>query len=112
MTDTHSHIYGTEFDEDRTLVIERAQRAGVERILLPNINDRTIAPMLALCQACPGYCYPRLGLHPEDVADDYRQVLDRMEELVILISPSVKWGWMSIGMPVEPDSSWTPLSVR
>ena len=82
MTDTHSHIYGTEFDEDRTLVIERAQRAGVERILLPNINDRTIAPMLALCQACPGYCYPMLGLHPEDVADDYRQVLDRMEELL------------------------------
>ena len=54
MTDTHSHIYGPEFDEDRALVIERAQQAGVERILLPNINARTIAPMLALCQSYPG----------------------------------------------------------
>lgn len=80
MTDTHSHIYGPEFDEDRALVIERAQQAGVERILLPNINARTIAPMLALCQSYPGYCYPMMGLHPEDVADDYLQVLARMEE--------------------------------
>ena len=80
MIDTHSHIYGPEFDEDRGLVVQRAQRAGVERILLPNINEASIAPMLSLCQSYPGYCYPMMGLHPEDVADDYLQVLDRMEE--------------------------------
>ena len=80
MIDTHSHIYGPEYDEDRELVIQRARQAGVERILLPNINEASIAPMLSLCHAFPGYCYPMMGLHPEDVADDYLQVLDRMEE--------------------------------
>ena len=80
MIDTHSHIYGPEFDEDRELVIQRARQAGVERILLPNINEASIAPMLSLCHTFPGYCYPMMGLHPEDVADDYLQVLDRMEE--------------------------------
>lgn len=78
MIDTHSHIYGPEFDEDREQVILRAREAGVEMVLLPNINAETIAPMLALCEEYPGYCYPMMGLHPEDVRDDYRQVLDSM----------------------------------
>ena len=80
MIDTHSHIYGPEFDEDRELVVERARQARVELILLPNINEASIDPMLSLCQSYPGYCYPMMGLHPEDVAEDYLQVLDRMEE--------------------------------
>lgn len=82
MIDTHSHIYEPEFDEDRELVIQRARQAGVERILLPNINEESIEPMLSLCRSYPGYCYPMMGLHPEDVADDYSQVLDRMEDLL------------------------------
>ena len=82
MIDTHSHIYGPEYDEDRELVVQRAQQAGVERLLLPNINEASIQPMLSLCQSYPGYCYPMMGLHPEDVSDDYLQVLDRMEELL------------------------------
>lgn len=80
MIDTHSHIYGSEFDEDREYVVQRARQAGVECILLPNINEASIVPMLSLCQSYPDYCYPMMGLHPEDVADDYLQVLERMEE--------------------------------
>ena len=82
MIDTHSHIYGPEFDEDRSQVVERAREAGVEKVLLPNINADTIDPMLALCDEYPGYCYPMMGLHPEDVRDDYRQVLDDMWQLL------------------------------
>lgn len=82
MIDTHSHIYGPEFEEDRELVVQRAQQAGVERILLPNINEASISPMLSFCHSYPGYCYPMMGLHPEDVADDYLQVLARMEDLL------------------------------
>ena len=82
MIDTHSHIYGPEYDEDRELVVQRAQQAGVERLLLPNINEASIQPMLSLCQSYSGYCYPMFGLHPEDVSADYLQVLGRMEELL------------------------------
>lgn len=82
MIDTHSHIYGPEFEEDRELVVQRARQAGVERILLPNINEESIEPMLSLCRSNPGYCYPMMGLHPEDVTDDYLQVLSRMEALL------------------------------
>ncbi len=82
MTDTHSHIYGPEFDEDRDSVVARAQGEGVDKILLPNINGETIAPMLALCRKYPGYCFPMMGLHPEDVGDDYQEVLERMLALL------------------------------
>ena len=82
MIDTHSHIYEPEFDEDRELVIQRARQAGVECILLPNINEASVGPMLSLCKSFPGYCYPMIGLHPEDVSDDYLQVLERMEKLL------------------------------
>ncbi len=78
MIDTHSHIYGPEFDEDREEVIQRAREAGVEYILLPNINQESIQPMLDLCEHHPGYCLPMMGLHPEDVREDYESVLANM----------------------------------
>ena len=78
MIDTHSHIYGPEFDDDRDDVIARAQKAGVEKILLPNINTDTIDSMLSLCSQYPQYCLPMIGLHPEDVNSDYKKVLDEM----------------------------------
>lgn len=80
MTDTHSHIYEPEFDSDRDDVVRRAQQAGVEQILLPNINAGSIGPMLRLCQKYPGYCHPMLGLHPTDVVpDNFRTQLSDME---------------------------------
>lgn len=82
MIDTHSHIYGEEFAEDIHQVVNRAQEAGVERILLPNINAATIQPMLSLCRQYPGYMFPMMGLHPTDVAEDYLQVLSTMESLL------------------------------
>ena len=82
MIDTHSHIYGPEFDEDRKQVVERAREAGVEYILLPNINAESISPMLGLAAQYPGYCFPMMGLHPEDVHEDYRSVLDRLWPLL------------------------------
>lgn len=83
MIDTHSHIYGPEFSEDRVEVIMRAQEKGVEKILLPNINEQTIPDMLALCRENPGYCYPMMGLHPTDLEADYQEVLDRMHSLLL-----------------------------
>lgn len=83
MIDTHSHIYGPEFAEDREAVILRARQAGVEKILLPNINWQTVPDMLALCQQYPDYCYPMMGLHPTDLEQDYLEVLERMHQCLL-----------------------------
>ena len=79
MIDTHSHIYGPEFDDDRAEVLQRARLAGVDRVLLPNINEESIARMLQVAKEYPDMCYPMMGLHPEDVKEDWAQVLERME---------------------------------
>ena len=79
MIDTHSHIYGPEFDDDRAEVLQRARLAGVDKVLLPNINEESIARMLQVAKEYLDMCYPMMGLHPEDVKEDWAQVLDRME---------------------------------
>lgn len=79
MIDTHSHIYGPEFDDDRAEVLQRARLTGVDKVLLPNINEESIARMLQVAKEYPDMCYPMMGLHPEDVKEDWAQVLDRME---------------------------------
>lgn len=80
--DTHSHIYDDEFREDIDEVILRAKEAGVSKIFLPNVNRDSLLPMFKLCLEHPGYCFPMVGLHPEDIKEDYRQVLDDMHELL------------------------------
>ncbi len=82
MIDTHSHIYCEEFDADRDDVVRRAQQAGIAKIFLPNINEESIPRMMSVVHAYPEVCYPMLGLHPEDVRQDWQQVLDRMELLL------------------------------
>lgn len=80
--DTHCHIYEPEFDADREDVVARAKEAGLDALLLPNINAGTIQPMLELCKKHSGYAYPMLGLHPEDVKADYKDVLQDMHSLL------------------------------
>ncbi len=76
MIDTHAHIYGTEFDQDRDSVIQRALAQGIDRILLPNIDIDSIAPMLATEAAYPDVCRSMMGLHPCYVKEDVDQVLN------------------------------------
>lgn len=90
--DTHSHLYGEEFQDDLEDVVSRAKDAQLDKILLPNINEETIPKMLALCRTYPGFFYPMLGLHPTDLTPDYMQVLDRMESMLSLGHPFVGIG--------------------
>ena len=80
MIDTHSHIYEPVFSAEREEVIKRAKQAGVESILLPNINAESIEQMLDLCRLCPDYCFPMMGLHPTDIEPTtYKQDLAEMK---------------------------------
>lgn len=79
--DTHAHIYVKQFAEDSDEMIQKAKEQGVEAIFMPNIDFNTIAPMLALANKYPNYCYPMLGLHPCDVKENYKQVLSEMKPL-------------------------------
>ncbi len=75
MIDTHAHIYASEFDNDRDLVVERALNQGIDKILLPNIDLESIEPMLATEAAYPTICRSMMGLHPCYVDSNVDQTL-------------------------------------
>ena len=81
-TDTHCHLDGEEFAEDREQVIERAREAGVGKIFLPAIDVKSCHTVLDVCAHYPGYCYPMLGLHPEEVKADWREQLATIHQLL------------------------------
>lgn len=81
MIDTHTHIYEPEFDNDREAVIERARKAGVEQLILPNIDEESIERMKRLYRRHPDYCRMAMGLHPSSVDIHYKERLKKMETL-------------------------------
>ena len=78
--DTHCHLDGEEFRDDLEAVVTRAREAGVAAIGVPGINLDSCETVLELCRRYPGYCYPMLGLHPEDVKTDWKEVLERIKK--------------------------------
>jgi len=79
--DTHSHLYSSQFDEDRTKVVKEAIAAGVTTILLPNISSKYTKGMLDLCAEFPKNCFPMMGLHPCDVSEEnYEQEIAHIEK--------------------------------
>ena len=80
--DTHCHLDGEEFREDLEAVITRAREAGVAAIGIPGINLQSLDTVIDVCHRYPSYCYPMLGLHPEDVKADWREVLERIKAAI------------------------------
>ena len=77
---THSHIYDGAFDFDREEVFQRAIDAGVDMLLLPNTDDTTIEPMMQFYKKHPDNVRVMMGLHPEEVREDYKNKLALIEE--------------------------------
>lgn len=80
--DTHAHLDGEEFREDLPAVIDRARAAGVGKIIIPSINLENVPAVLSLCKAYAGYCYPLIGLQPEEVNGDWEAVLRQMKAYI------------------------------
>lgn len=79
MIDTHCHLDGEEFHEDLDIVVTRAREAGVTAIGVPGIDLKSCDTVLEVCRRYPGYCFPMLGLHPEEVRADWQEVLARIK---------------------------------
>lgn len=80
ITDTHTHLYSTEFDEDRDEMIQRAIDAGVSRFFIPAIDSAYTQAMYDLEKAYPENIFLMMGLHPTHVKDNYLEELQHIEE--------------------------------
>ncbi|MEY2949725.1 MAG: TatD family hydrolase [Saprospiraceae bacterium] len=74
--ETHAHLYLKEFSEDIDSVIKNALKIGVEKIYLPNIDEKSLDEMVKLCVKYPEYLYPMIGIHPCSVQKNYKEQLD------------------------------------
>ena len=80
LVDTHTHIYDHQFSLDRNEAVQRALDVGVKMLLLPNVDASTIAPMLELHEQYPDCTRVMMGLQPEEVKENYKEVLTKMEK--------------------------------
>ena len=80
--DTHCHLDGEEFIEDLEAVVARAREAGLAAIGVPGIDLKSCQSVISLCQRYSGYCYPMLGLHPEEVRADWREQLEAIKSIL------------------------------
>ena len=78
-TDTHTHLDGEEFKADLPDVIGRAKAQGVGRVLVPAIDLKSVDTVLAVCRQFPGYAFPMIGLHPEEVKADWETQLRQLK---------------------------------
>lgn len=80
ITDTHIHLYSEEFDGDRTALIKSAIDKGITRMFMPNIDSKSVGPLLKITEEFPLNCFAMIGLHPCSVAKDYKEELSQIEE--------------------------------
>ena len=84
--DSHCHLDGEEFKDDRDVVVQRSREAGCQAIFLPAIDVASCHTVLDTCRQYPGYCYPMLGLHPEEVRADWRDQLAAIRSFLISLT--------------------------
>ncbi len=109
MIDTHAHLDGEEFNDDREAVMQRAREAGITKILVPAIDLTTSRQILTLCRQHQGFLYPMVGLHPEEVHNDWEEQLGAIRQLLPQVplpstgtSPSAGNDCPSSASPQEP----------
>jgi len=82
ITDTHTHLYSEQFDEDRKEMISRAKNAGITRFFIPAIDASYTQRMLDLEQENPNDVFLMMGLHPTSVKENYKEELAHVKEWI------------------------------
>ena len=89
MIDTHTHLYMAEYDVDgqvkgslegQCAAVDRAVAAGVDMMVLPNVDRASMTPLKALHAARPDNTLMAMGLHPTEVKEDWQTELAFIEQ--------------------------------
>ena len=76
LIDTHAHLFVEEFEGDLHEVVLRAKDVGVEKVLLPNIDEMSVSRLKQCVSDYPGFFYPMMGLHPTSVDANWKDQLE------------------------------------
>jgi TatD DNase family protein len=79
LTDTHTHLYSSQYQDDRNEMIQRAIEAGVSRFFIPAIDSTYTQKMYDLEAQFPENVFLMMGLHPTYVKENYLEELAHVE---------------------------------
>ncbi len=79
--DTHIHLDGEEFADDREAVVRRAREAGAVGMFVPAIDLASSRAVIDVCRPHPDFAYPMIGMHPEEVRADWRSQFEGIRKL-------------------------------
>ena len=82
MIDTHCHIDDPQYAEGLTDFLAEQRHDGVEAILVPGVDKTSVIDVLDVCDRYPNYLFPALGLHPENVKEDWQEQLQVLKAAV------------------------------
>lgn len=82
ITDTHTHLYSEQFDEDREEMMIRAKTAGISRFFIPAIDSSYTKRMFDLEKQYPNDVFLMMGLHPTSVKENYKEELALVKSLI------------------------------
>lgn len=80
LTDTHCHLNLEAFDLDREVVVERATRAGVGRILVPGTNLESSRTAQRLAESS-SLLFAAVGIHPTEATPLSDPLRDELHHL-------------------------------
>ena len=103
LVDTHTHLYQPAFDQDRQEAMNRCVEQGVETLLLPNIDSKSVSRVHDMLNRWPNRCRGMMGLHPCHVKEDWEQELAVIEQA--LNAPLSHSPWVAIG-EIGLDLHW------
>ncbi len=73
MIDSHTHPYFADnFPEEAVAIVDRAADAGVSMLIMPNVSVDSCEPVLNLHHLRPELTRVAVGIHPEDIDEDWR----------------------------------------
>ena len=82
MIDTHCHIDDPQYAEDLETFLAEQKLGGVEAMFVPGVDATSVIDVLRVCDTYPNYLYPALGLHPENVKEDWQNQLAMIKAVV------------------------------
>ena len=82
MIDTHCHIDDPQYAEGLDAFLTEQRQDGVEAILVPGVDASSVKDVLTVCDRYPDYLFPALGLHPENVKEDWQEQLQILKAAV------------------------------
>ena len=82
MIDTHCHIDDPQYAEELDAFLAAQREDGVKAILVPGVEAATTQEVLDVCERYPDYLFPALGLHPENMKEDWREQLATIKAAV------------------------------